>query len=481
MRKRSGVRHHGELPRARPGGVGGPQMLRGVGAPGPPALGARAARPVSAAPPASAAPRSSPMSAAGKASGSRSCAQRDVLRRPLADAGQRAQRARSRLSRSAQRREDVRDRRAPPAASARRAPRRAPAACRARRDPPPPAASASGRQRVRPRVAAADRRAASPQAATSLRGQAARRADGDLLAEDRAHRQLEAVPGAGRAQARPRGDQRRQRRILRRGARRSALGSAARSNTRRTRAMIAGSAAHAREADRHAAGRRRRGAWRTIDRRRARRRCATRAARSASPSTRSTPGIARAREEARASPPSRRAAGRRSRTVTPPSAAPAARRRDAAQRAGRAAEQLLEGLVEAAHAAEAGGQRDLGHRQARLVDAAAWRAARGASARPRPARRRGAAGTAGAAAARRRRAARPAPRRRSSSSAPASISASARETVFDVPRQAPRSGAVSGRQRRQGRKPASCAAAAVGIEAACSRASGVRAGQIGRQ
>ena len=49
-----------------------------------------------------------------------------------------------------------------------------------------------------------------------------------------------------------------------------------------------------------------------------------------------------------------------------------------------------------------------------------------------------------------------------SSSAPISISASARETVFEVPRQAPRSGAVSGRQRRHGRNPASWAAAAVG-------------------
>ena len=36
-----------------------------------------------------------------------------------------------------------------------------------------------------------------------------------------------------------------------------------------------------------------------------------------------------------------------------------------------------------------------------------------------------------------------------------------RDTVFDVPRQAASSGAVSGRHRRQGRKPASCAAAAV--------------------
>ena len=39
--------------------------------------------------------------------------------------------------------------------------------------------------------------------------------DGDLLAEDGAHAELEAVPGAGHAQARPRGDQRRKMRILR--------------------------------------------------------------------------------------------------------------------------------------------------------------------------------------------------------------------------------------------------------------------------
>ena len=43
-----------------------------------------------------------------------------------------------------------------------------------------------------------------------------------------------------------------------------------------------------------------------------------------------------------------------------------------------------------------------------------------------------------------------------SSSAPCSIRLKARDTVFDVPRQAPRSGAVSGLQRRQGRKPDYC-------------------------
>jgi len=60
------------------------------------------------------------------------------------------------------------------------------------------------------------------------------------------------------------------------------------------------------------------------------------------------------------------------------------------------------------------------------------------------------------------------------------MSASARETVFEVPRQEPSPGAVSGRQRRQGRKPASCAAAAEAKKRQFS-AFGVRAGHTGRQ
>jgi hypothetical protein len=68
----------------------------------------------------------------------------------------------------------------------------------------------------------------------------------------------------------------------------------------------------------------------------------------------------------------------------------------------------------------------------------------------------------------------------SSSSAPSAISRSARAALLDVPRQAGRPGAASGRQRRQGRKPASWAAAALGRKRQCSRR-GVRAGQIGRQ
>ena len=55
------------------------------------------------------------------------------------------------------------------------------------------------------------------------------------------------------------------------------------------------------------------------------------------------------------------------------------------------------------------------------------------------------------------------------------ISASARETVFEVPRHAAASGEISGRQRRQGRKPASCAAAALGKKRKFS-GFGVRAG-----
>ena len=55
-----------------------------------------------------------------------------------------------------------------------------------------------------------------------------------------------------------------------------------------------------------------------------------------------------------------------------------------------------------------------------------------------------------------------------------------RDTVADVPRHASRSGELSGRQRRHGRNPASCAAAAVGTNVQFSSFGG-RAGQIGRQ
>jgi hypothetical protein len=56
----------------------------------------------------------------------------------------------------------------------------------------------------------------------------------------------------------------------------------------------------------------------------------------------------------------------------------------------------------------------------------------------------------------------------------------ARETVFEVPRHEANSGALSGRQRRHGRKSASCAAAAEAKKRQFSNFA-VRAGQTGRQ
>ena len=56
----------------------------------------------------------------------------------------------------------------------------------------------------------------------------------------------------------------------------------------------------------------------------------------------------------------------------------------------------------------------------------------------------------------------------------------ARLTVLAVPRHAGDCGAISGRQRRQARKPACWAAAALAKKRQCFRI-GVRAGQMGRQ
>ena len=67
-----------------------------------------------------------------------------------------------------------------------------------------------------------------------------------------------------------------------------------------------------------------------------------------------------------------------------------------------------------------------------------------------------------------------------SSSAPSAISFSARDTVLRGAAPEGELGRVSGRQRRQGRKPASCAAAAEAKKRQFSNL-GVRAGQIGRQ
>jgi len=67
-----------------------------------------------------------------------------------------------------------------------------------------------------------------------------------------------------------------------------------------------------------------------------------------------------------------------------------------------------------------------------------------------------------------------------SSRNPRSIKASPRETLAEDPRQAGDPGAASGRQRRQGRKPAASAAAAEGKNRTFSERAGLT-GQIGRQ
>jgi hypothetical protein len=67
-----------------------------------------------------------------------------------------------------------------------------------------------------------------------------------------------------------------------------------------------------------------------------------------------------------------------------------------------------------------------------------------------------------------------------SSRKPRSMSRSARDTVAAAPRQAGVPGAVSGRQRRQGRKPARSAAAAVRKKTTLRDRAGFT-GQVGRQ
>jgi hypothetical protein len=72
-------------------------------------------------------------------------------------------------------------------------------------------------------------------------GQANSGGKGDLLAQDGAHRQLNPVPRAGHAQAEARIHERRQRRIFV-SCSAMASGSAARSKTRRRRAIMLGRA-----------------------------------------------------------------------------------------------------------------------------------------------------------------------------------------------------------------------------------------------
>ena len=152
----------------------------------------------------------SPMSPPENASGPRSAAHRDVLRRPLADAGQRAQpRDRRRRDRAAARR--ARGSAARPRASARRAPRRARAACRASRRSAPASRSALGKTRRQPAGSARPPCSGSPYASTRLRRRAARAASTVICCPSTA-RTASSKPSqrAGDAQPGPRRDERRE-------------------------------------------------------------------------------------------------------------------------------------------------------------------------------------------------------------------------------------------------------------------------------
>ena len=135
--------------------------------------------------------------------------------------------------------------------------------------------------------------------------------------------------------------------------------------------------------------------------------------------------------------------------------------RELAQFGWRSRKSLADLAVQPAQAAEAGGKRDLARSAAAFRRSVSWRNAPAGSARRRAASRQDAERTAGAGAAPSRRGDRPAPRRSSRSSAPSLMRRSPRDTTLDVPDHAGVAGDASGRQRRQGRNPSACAAAAV--------------------
>jgi hypothetical protein len=187
-----------------------------------------------------------------------------------------------------------------------------------------------------------------------------------LLAEDRAHRELEAIPAAGRAQAGPLGDQRRQQRVL----------CQMRVDRRDVGAKVehaadapddGGQGAHRREADACAEAR----PVRQVDD----------LDRPHEAILQHGPAIgvgldpldavdrARLQEREHRVPVVRRTVGEAHGDADLADRAfGQGMHRFPPQRAWRPLEQLLEGLVEAPHAAEPGGQRDLRHRQAGVVD-----------------------------------------------------------------------------------------------------------------
>ncbi len=134
----------------------------------------------------------------------------DILRGPFADSGQRAQ-SRLHLVRRARRREQYGDRRRRPPAIFFRLSARARGMPQRRERSASANAAGSGKTKVRPGSA---QRSLSPNFCVSRAGQPGGAGDRHLLAEDRAHRQLEPVPRPRQAQAGPFDHERRQRPVL---------------------------------------------------------------------------------------------------------------------------------------------------------------------------------------------------------------------------------------------------------------------------
>ena len=300
-----------------------PQVHDGVGAPRPPLFGrARACAGRGSVSPSA---RRTTRSPARNASGQRSAriAMYCAVHGP--DAGQRGQRraasrrrrrrARARRRRAATARASATSVRGACGGEAQRAPARAAARRRASRRSGNAAAAARRRRRRRRVERRAERRRQPAE-------QRARGGDRDLLADDGAHGELEAVERAGHAQP---------------GSRRApaaparaaiAAGSQPRSNACRTRASTAGTtrASDGDNDDRSACAR---AAPADLDRARraavAARAIASVRAYGVARRRVSTPSIARAREERRASRPSRTAGGTRARTPAPSAARAGAR------------------------------------------------------------------------------------------------------------------------------------------------------------
>ena len=320
--------------------------------------------------------RRSTRSVAGQASGSAERAHRDVLGGPGPDAGQREQPG-ARLGAVGARVEH---------AAGRRPPRRPGRAAHATRAPVSPRAGPS-RSAAASASAVGNAVVSAPSGSSSgvavrrdqPAGQRAGARHRDLLAEDRTHRELEPVDRAGHPQARA---------APRRAAPAPGRSASTASIDGRVRVQVEQPAqprrppCPGRTGPAGAAARSRGPAPGVTSTTAAPCRVADDAAQRSAPSASSTPATARGRgsRSSSAAPYGSRCTSRSTSAAGPPvGRRPRRRSGRAAQLGRRAAELLAHHVVELPDAGEPGRERDLGHRQRRLVDRAAARSARAGS------------------------------------------------------------------------------------------------------